>query len=127
MKNIVARMNREPGTNFLAHVVDAWINRLRDIGDAAPFERNARRHVDAWENPRVNYDRAFKRCVEMIVATSDACGGPQNDYLLRPHIVDMYATARQLLNYLEHLDGGSCDDLLRQLAQADGFNPDNVS
>jgi len=34
MKNIVARMNREPGTNFLAHVVDAWINRLRDIGDS---------------------------------------------------------------------------------------------
>jgi len=117
MKNIVARMNRAPGDQYLAHVLISVVDGWSD---------DRRRHIGAWLAPK-GFDRAFKRCVEAIVTTSDACGGPQNDYLLRPHIVDMYAAARQLLNYLEHLDGGSCDDLLRQLAQADGFNPDNVS
>jgi hypothetical protein len=109
--------------NASACVLSAW-ERQQVNAKSNTWEA---RHRDAWTfNFNAPHDAMFRAQVRAIVATSDAVGGPQGDYLVRPHLLDLYRAAQCSLNYLDNLDGVLCDALLRALAEADGLDLDNM-
>ena len=115
--------------NASACVLGAWERANRAA--AGDYTSNTRdwvaRHCEAWKAFfAAPHDAMFRAQVRAIVETSDAVGGPSGDYLMRPHIIALYEAAHESLNYLDRLDGGLCDRLLRDLAQADGLDLDNM-
>lgn len=142
----VADDERAPGDRFLRDVLakierewtkaaDAHAGENRRLALAAkkkglPFKPLAtthkNRHSNAWGMPHSAGDRMFKATIIALVTTSDAIAGPAGDYLMRPHLLAMYHVARMQLNYLDEIDGGEADGLIRALAKADGLDPDNV-
>lgn len=111
--------------HVLSRVLDNILISWRNRPNSDPKVRYEQRHHIAWLSPD-GHDAMFVATINAIVATSDAVGGPCGDYLMRPHLLSLYAAARQQLDYLDKLDGRSCDELLRSLAAADGMDPDNV-
>jgi hypothetical protein len=90
------------------------------VADTSPHCGWRMEHVGAMANPK-GHDKMFLSIVRAIVDTSDSVGGPDGDYLIRPHLISLYETAITMLDYLDKIGGQTAWRLLEELACADGF------